>query len=99
MKFEISYITLHFRITSYPRRKFMKRKLRVSSEDTQPPESASRKSVSELDPLSVYLKQISYNKLLSIEEERELGIKIKKCKGDIANLLARIENTSLFSSI
>ena len=59
----------------------MKRKLRVSSEDTQPPESASRKSVSELDPLSVYLKQISYNKLLSIEEERELGIKIKKCKG------------------
>jgi RNA polymerase primary sigma factor len=71
----------------------MKRKLRVSSEDTQPPESASRKSVSDIDPLSVYLKQISYNKLLSIEEERELGIKIKKCKGDIANLLARIENT------
>ena len=67
----------------------MKRKLRVSSEDTQPPESASRKSVSDIDPLSVYLKQISYNKLLSIEEERELGIKIKKCKGDIANLLAR----------
>ena len=46
----------------------MKRKLRVSSEDTQPPESASRKSVSDIDPLSVYLKQISYNKLLSAEE-------------------------------
>ena len=55
----------------------MKRRLRVNSEDTQPPEVASRKGLTETDPLSIYLKQISYNKLLSAEEEKELGIKIK----------------------
>ena len=72
----------------------MKKRLRVKSDDNQPPsEVENRIEAPDYDPLSLYLKQISYNKLLSIEEERELGIKIKKCKGDIANLLARIENT------
>ena len=72
----------------------MKKRLRVKSDDNQPPsEVENRIEAPDYDPLSLYLKQISYNKLLSAEEEKELGIKIKKCKGDIANLLARIENT------
>ncbi len=76
----------------------MKRRLRVKSDDNQPPsEVENRIGLSELDPLSVYLKQISYNKLLTAEEEKELGIKIKNCKGEIAKLLAKAENTFLDS--
>lgn len=90
--FSIHYIYLG--IPSYPRRKYMKGRLRAKSDENQPPSEVDKKVGSlELDPLSVYLKQISYNKLLTAEEEKELGIKIKKCKGDIAELLAKAENT------
>jgi RNA polymerase primary sigma factor len=76
----------------------MKKRLRVSSDDTQPPsEVENRINANEHDPLSLYLKQISYNKLLSPEEEKELGIKIKNCKGEIAKLLAKAENTFIES--
>lgn len=76
----------------------MNRRIRAKSDDSQPPsEVENRISSSELDPLSVYLKQISYNKLLTAEEEKELGVKIKNCKGEIAKLLAKAENTFLES--
>ena len=76
----------------------MKGRLRAKSDENQPPSEVDKKVGSlELDPLSVYLKQISYNKLLTAEEEKELGIKIKNCKGEIAKLLAKAENTFLDS--
>jgi RNA polymerase primary sigma factor len=76
----------------------MKKRLRVKSDDNQPPsEVENRIEAPDYDPLSLYLKQISYNKLLSAEEEKELGVKIKNCKGEIAKLLAKAENTFIES--
>ena len=49
----------------------MKGRLRAKSDENQPPSEVDKKVGSlELDPLSVYLKQISYNKLLTAEEEK-----------------------------
>lgn len=71
----------------------MKKRLPLNSDENQPPSEVERRvGSSELDPLSVYLKQISFNKLLKVEEEKELGLKIKNCKQEIANLILQTDN-------
>ena len=54
----------------------------------------SKKSNLEIDPLSLYLKQISKHSLLSKEEELKLGESIQNRKIEIENLEKNLANTN-----